>query len=412
MKNLSIRTRILGGVVLVMAIGALAVVVYLHQSFSSALDVSAQKLVDQSAATWENARTLETQKLSTGVVALEAQPEWQSLFTSGAKDSLYEATKPTFQSMKEAGEISHWAFVNEDGTILIDLGDPKAAGKKATGTSFEKAADAEEVVTGVDLGEGGAVVVATAPYLTASGQDIGFMQLGKDVNEFVEGMKRATGAEYALLLDKSAMDQEVYAKQREGLNLANNWDERENYVLAAATDESAAEQMKFNATPDSVPEVGKVVGIENGSCSRTCHKSVQGSGDYWGVSWSKDNKTRAHAVFPVVDSSSKPIGVVYAVEDISDQADAARGSVMRTLVVFAITLLVATLTIGALLDTLVFKRLSRMIISIEDLSVRVAGGDFDAQFVPDGTSDEIGRFEQFFSRFMGLMSNTLKSFTS
>jgi hypothetical protein len=43
------------------------------------------------------------------------------------------------------------------------------------------------------------------------------------------------------------------------------------------------------------------------------------------------------------------------------------------------------------------------------MSVRVAGGDFDAQFVPDGTYDEIGEFEEFFARFMDLMSQTLKS---
>jgi hypothetical protein len=42
----------------------------------------------------------------------------------------------------------------------------------------------------------------------------------------------------------------------------------------------------------------------------------------------------------------------------------------------------------------------------------VAGGDFDAHFEPDGTSDEIGTFEAFFARFMDLISATLKSLSS
>jgi HAMP domain-containing protein len=50
--------------------------------------------------------------------------------------------------------------------------------------------------------------------------------------------------------------------------------------------------------------------------------------------------------------------------------------------------------------------------AIEDLSMRVAGGDFDAHFQPDGSSDEIGQFESFFARFMDLISATLKSLSS
>jgi HAMP domain-containing protein len=61
------------------------------------------------------------------------------------------------------------------------------------------------------------------------------------------------------------------------------------------------------------------------------------------------------------------------------------------------------------METLVFRRLNKMIESIEDISVRVAGGDFDAHFVADGSMDEIGQFEQFFARFMDLISATLKS---
>ena len=50
-----------------------------------------------------------------------------------------------------------------------------------------------------------------------------------------------------------------------------------------------------------------------------------------------------------------------------------------------------------------------MISTMEDLSVRVAGGDFSAQYEPDGSNDEIGQFEQFFAKLLNLMSQTLKS---
>jgi len=114
-------------------------------------------------------------------------------------------------------------------------------------------------------------------------------------------------------------------------------------------------------------------------------------------------------VSPVSDADGNVLGVLYSIEVITESADAAKDSMIRTLVVIGITLLVATLVIGGLLDTLVFKRLSRMITSMEDISMRVAGGDFDAHYKSEGPDDEIGKFEQFFSQFMDLISMTLKS---
>jgi HAMP domain-containing protein len=81
---------------------------------------------------------------------------------------------------------------------------------------------------------------------------------------------------------------------------------------------------------------------------------------------------------------------------------------MQTLFVIGGTLLAATIAIGMMIDIWVFRRLRRMTESMEDISMRVAGGDFDARFEPDGTSDEIGQFEDFFARFMDLVSATLK----
>ena len=82
---------------------------------------------------------------------------------------------------------------------------------------------------------------------------------------------------------------------------------------------------------------------------------------------------------------------------------------INTLFVFGLTLVIATIIIGGMLDTLIFRRLSAMVHSMEDISVRVAGGDFDAHFEADGTTDEIGTFETFFAKFLDLMSSTLKT---
>ncbi|MDH4139181.1 MAG: hypothetical protein OEV43_01265 [Coriobacteriia bacterium] len=268
--------------------------------------------------------------------------------------------------------------------------------------------------SGLDLSAEGAQSEALGAWEQLGGPDLtlGPVSDPAEVETVLANMKEVTGADYGYLLDKGALEPEAYSEMRENAGLPNNWDEREAYALVASTDEAAEEHMLFSVDPGSVPEVGKIVGIENGACSKMCHESMTGEGDYWAVKWSTDSASRAHAVVPVVDGMGDPIGVVYAIEDISARADAARTSLLRTLVVIGVTLIVATLIIGGLIDVLVFRRLERATASIQDLSVRFAGGDFDVHFEPDGTGDEIGQFEQFFADLMSTISVTLKSLSS
>jgi methyl-accepting chemotaxis protein len=242
-----------------------------------------------------------------------------------------------------------------------------------------------------------------------TGKPANFANLVTQGPGLTERMKKITGSEYGLLLAKTEGDQKSYAAARAAANLADNWDEQKTYVLVGSTDEALADKMQLQTAPEGVPEMGKLVGIENGACSKTCHGGVKGEGEFWGVSWSNDDKSRAYAVVPILDAGGKPIGLVYSVKDISAQADSDRASLIRTLLVIAGGLIAATVLIGFLLHALVFNRLTKMIEAMEDISVRVAGGDFDAHFEPDGTDDEIGQFEQFFARLMDLIAGTLKS---
>jgi len=298
----SIRTRILTGVVLINLLGAIIVVVYMHQAGAGGLDIWAQNSLTVSGNSWT-----EVSKL-------------------GADE-------------------------------LGDLTDPGAAQK------------------------------------------------------YVDSVKAVSGADQGLLVDKAAMDQKAYEKALEAQGKPSNWDERDTYVLVASTSEAMSEKMQLQATPDTLPEIGKVVGIENGSCTAVCHKTIKGEGDFWKVSWSTDGNSRAHSVYPVADTKGQPVAVLYSIDDITTQAESSKNNIYQTMIVIGLTLLVSTLAIGGMLDAWVFKRLNRMIHSMEDLSVRVAGGDFEAKFVPDGSSDEIGQFETFFAKFLDLMTSTLRALT-
>jgi len=270
----------------------------------------------------------------------------------------------------------------------------------------------QSAATGLDVWGQESLSVGSAAWEQVNkvgGDELGSPTTPKGAIGYLEAMKKISGAEYGLLLDKTGLDQKAYDKALEAAGQPSNWSERETYALVASTNPAAAEKMQLTTEPGSVPEIGKIVGIENGACTAICHRSLKGEGDFWKVSWSTDGSSRAHAVFPVTDAKGAPIGVVYSIDDVTPQANAAKTGVYSTMIVILVTLFVATLVIGGLMDALVFKRLNKMIATMEDLSVRVAGGDFDAKFVPDTANDEIGRFEQFFAKFLDLMTSTLRA---
>ena len=301
MKNMSIRSKMLTGVVLLNVVGGLLVIIYLHQSLSGGLDVWAQESLDVGSSSWSELNAI--------------------------------------------------------------------------------AAD-----------------------------EFGDLAVPGNAIKYLESIKGVSGADYGLMMDKAAVDQAAYVSALEASGTASNWEDRENYVMVASTDEAIAEKMQLKETVAAdVPEIGKIVGIENGSCIAFCHQTIKASGDFWKVQWSDDGNSRAHVVFPVTSASGEQVGVVYGIEDVTPQAEDAKNVIYSTMIAIGMTLLIITLVIGAMLDLWVFKRLNHMMSSMEELSMRVAGGDFYAKYTPSGATDEVGKFEKFFERFLDLMTATLRS---
>ncbi len=221
-------------------------------------------------------------------------------------------------------------------------------------------------------------------------------------------MKSVTGADYALLVWKDAVDESAYVSARESIDQTPLWDGDSGYAMLANTDPAASEDIEIQAGPSEISDDGAFLGLTNGACLQACHGGEPADDTYWRISGADDGTSVAHAVLPVYAGGSEPIGIIYATEDLSRQADQSAGALTRTLLAVVLTLLVAALTIGALIDILVLRRLKRMTEDMESISMRLAGGDFEAVFEPDGTTDEIGSFEKFFADFISLVSATLK----
>jgi methyl-accepting chemotaxis protein len=124
----------------------------------------------------------------------------------------------------------------------------------------------------------------------------------------------------------------------------------------------------------------------------------------------KDAQVFARGVFPVRDSSGNVLGGLVVRHDITALNDSMWQGLLQAIGFFVALALVASLVAFFLVDRIIFRRLRAMMSTMEDASMRLAGGDYSvAATVRPASADEIGSFEKFFGEFLALVGNTLRS---
>jgi methyl-accepting chemotaxis protein len=214
------------------------------------------------------------------------------------------------------------------------------------------------------------------------------MAVGEEIGDFLSLVAEQTGDEYAFFLDKDSFEEENWAKARENAGLENDWSRYETVLLADSTFDDGA-LLEFPDTIATVPDGGVVLSTE----------------DLAGSSY-------VRGAFPVYEAGGEKVGAVLVLRDITSQMSemsAAQNSVLASVLVLVV---VVALVIIVMLNALIFRRLKAMIGHMEDLGLRIAGGDFTVPKVEVKSHDEIGEFERFFTDFLAIMATTLERYTS
>jgi signal transduction histidine kinase len=124
----------------------------------------------------------------------------------------------------------------------------------------------------------------------------------------------------------------------------------------------------------------------------------------------RDGATFARGVFPMKDSTGAVVGGLVVRHDVTALRDEMRMGALRALGLLLLLAVLSALLVHPILDRLVFGRLRSMMETMQDMSVRLAGGDYSVGNVErTPANDEIGGFEAFFGDFVRLVGNTLSA---
>jgi len=385
MRNLSIKLKLALATVACLAVLATVAALLARQRYGHDIAFAGETAVRSAAVSFEGLERRELEKLGAAMAALVGDPTLTASFSQRDFDRLFAAAAPIFQDLKEGSAITDWDFIEPPParTVFQRVHRPDLHDDPADRATVLNAIRTGEVAAGKELDRTGFALRVVRPYV-AHGRLIGYMGIGEQIDNFLGRMKADTGDDYALVVLKRHLDAKTWAASRGARR--NNWDD-DAEVLAVESTSAVAPIRGAGGDVREVPDGGRYLGtVEH------------------------ENKLFVRGVVPVRDVDGHKVGGLFVLHDVSSVRDRAVSDRNRDILTIVLAALVVLGLILFGVELLVFRRLEAMTKAMEDVSLRVAGGDYDVAeaMTASAANDEIGRFERFLGSFLGTIGATLR----
>jgi HAMP domain-containing protein len=377
----SIKFKVIAAILVSLTIGAVGVLYLSNVSYKNNVNLVAKESVRTSEEAFNNLEANDINMLSATLGALMENDSYKELYMAKDKDGLYKATAPLFERLKNDYRITHWYFHNAEpeSTNFLRVHKPEKTGDVINRVTYTNSVKGKSFAAGKELGKTAFALRVVHPYYN-NGNLVGYLELGEEIDHFLGLMKKQTGNDYSMIINKEYLDAQEWASMRESHNLKNDWDAYSNVVVVNSTAKDPS-VFGFSGKLEKMPPEGKVLG-----------EVKQGDSVF------------VKGAFPVYDAAKREVGAVYFLRNITPIYQDMK-SMQAKVTAFIVVLMVAILGfLTYVLNSLVIKRLRKLI----DVATVVVGGDYETKIVPSA-KDEIGQFEALFEQFRVVFVNLVKS---
>jgi hypothetical protein len=387
-SGLSIRAKLTLVTLLILGLSGLGSAGILYTVYRRSTNAASEEALKGAATAYDAIERYEAEKLSTALDVAIANTAIRDAFAARDRERLYALTGPVLQSLKAEHGINIFNFVEGEPDrqmVVLRVQAPSRYGDTMRRANLGRAMEKHEVSAGKELGRNGFALRVARPY-SVDGKIIGYVEMGEDIDAFLDKLKDQTGNDFAMFIQKKFMDATEYERSRG--TARNNWSDFPEIVVVNHT---AGEQDPIvdEVAIQALSEEGRILPLAE-----------------------RDNALYARGVFPVRDASGKLMGGLALRRDITKLRDGMRTSLLLAIAGAIILALVAAAMVYLSMDRLIFSRLEQMKSAMQDASMRLAGGDFSAgDAIPPSNDDEIGSFQAFLGEFLGVVRNTLADLT-
>ena len=359
-----IRTKVIFAVVSCFALCIALSVEITKRSWNRDVERISQQALKTSREGFQNLEKNDIRTLSSTLEAMMHDPAYLEPYAKRDFDELFARCKPVYDGMKARYGITHWYFIDQDGICFMRVHKPEQKGDPVRRATFFASQKSGGFGTGLELGKTAFALRVVHPILNG-GKMIGYLELGEEIDHFLELLKGQTGAEYGLIVMKKFLSEKDWASVRANAGLPNNWDDqRVNLLIGATTKEEGL--VSYTEDIETLPEGGLFLGMVE-----------------------KGGKVYCKGVIPVVDASNKNAGGLFVLQDVTETYSGIKKDHLMMALVLTGFMLILTILLVNLLNVFVFRRIEVAI----DATLRFVGGDHETP-IKKCADDEVGRLEE------------------
>jgi len=376
---MSIKYKLLPAIVLGVVLLAVLLYVVSYQAQQTALEKQVTSDIRSSKQTFHNLVENDIRMLKAASTDFQTNQAFKDVYLEQDRPKLFSYGQELYAKHKDLG-ITHFYFIRTDGTVFVRLHNAKVYDDKVTRDTYAKSRDSNDWGSGIELGKTAFALRVVHPYYNAANL-IGYVELGEEIDHFIDIMKQETGNEYAIVVDKKFIDEQKWASVMDVKGKRNNYNDMQKEVVIDTTMDDTALFKEYGFTSENLGKItddGALLGFFQ-----------VGDRDY------------ASGGFSLYNAAGVKVGAVVTLSDITD-FEKSFSEANRNMGIITI---IGVLIISAIMVLVIMRVVISPLDKVVDGATRIAGGDFTGKLEVK-SNDEIGRLAELISQFRNMMANT------
>ncbi len=285
---------------------------------------------------YQSAVEQEADMLSATLDTIKLNEPIKQAFATGNRDTLLRATQPLFDILKRDHSITHFYFITPDRVNLLRVHQPARHSDLINRHTLLAAQRRHGLAYGVEIGPIGTLTLRAVTPWYDGGRLLGYIELGKEIDNVARDIKPALHADVTVLLDKSRLKRHDWEEGMRMLGRQPDWEQFPQSVL-------------ITSTISRIPDVAKnyIKGWRENSTELTQQIADGENGTRLGMTLS-----------PILDAASNQVGALLVIEDVTLSSHTMHRNLLY--------LVAACLLLGALLFEFFRRTLGRVEISLHE----------------------------------------------
>jgi len=217
----------------------------------------------------------------------------QQAWADRDRQALFAAAWPVYQQISREGRVSHFHFFTPDRTNFLRVHSPQRYGDRIDRHTLDEAFTTQDLAWGVELGESGQFVLRVVKPWLVDGELVGYIELGENIEHLTRRVKRTTGADLVVVIDKRYLEYKAWSEMQEQLGSRMDWNQFPDKLIIDKTFAELPKQL--------LQQIGR--GIEENTS----------------VTISDEEQIYDASVLPAVDARKQLLGNIWILLNITTQ---------------------------------------------------------------------------------------------